>query len=259
MTATVEVPEVAWVFACSTALGSVAPGVGDFRLNGRVIPYHPRGSIGAGSRWCSRAWLQRHPDQRGNPARLQGMASHIGFTRRGLTLSPYILVVPDDALEQAARTLAEAVHAPSSHPEHLDAWAFAVVRLAGRTRFGVRLRGPGVTTLSNRLAAEVGVDWRFWFDHGGNTPTGVRPDTCTIASGDGTPLVTWRDGVILLEEEPVSDEFLALADRYGNGFAVARQLGWELRLPSDQNRTLAPDELAVARTYLDQPDGAVDA
>jgi hypothetical protein len=243
-------PEVEWVFVCSTVLGSVAPGARDRMFMGRVVPYDPEGSIGAGTRWCSGAWLEHHPTGRGNPARVQGMASHIGISRRGKTLRPYILLLPDDGLEHAAKALADATALGPNHPESLSEWTFAVVRLRGRTRVGVSLRGPDVERISRRLTTELGVDWRFWFATGGNEPDGPTPDTCTIATGKGHPLATWRDGLILMEEEPVPDEFLSLADRYGNGFAVARERGWKLTLPTTRNRDLEADELATPRNYL---------
>jgi hypothetical protein len=252
MASAVDVPEVEWVFACATVLGGAHPDTRDGLFMERVVKYHPTGSIGAGTRWCSGPWLDRHPVRRGNPARVQGMASHIGFTRRGKTLRPYIVVVPDEGLDHAAHLAATALERSPDDPAGLTNWAFAAVRFPGRTRFGIRLRGHGWEQVTDQLDAEVGIEWRFWFVPGGSTPTGgVTPDTCTIADGKGTPLVTWRDGLILMEDEPVPDQLLALADEHGNGFDVARELGWDLTLPTTRNRDLEPDELATPRGYLD--------
>jgi hypothetical protein len=186
---------------------------------------------------------------------MQGMASSIGISRRGYILRPYIVVLPDDGLEHAARMLSAATARGGRDPEGLSEWTFAVVRFPGHTRFGVSLSGNGWEHLCRQLANEIGIDWRVWFTPGGNQPDGPVPDTCTIANGKGRGLVTWSDGFILMEEEPVPDEFVRLAGVYGNGFDAAERGGTDLRLPSTRNRDLEPDELGVARGYLDHPTG----
>jgi hypothetical protein len=124
------------------------------------------------------------------------------------------------------------------------------VRRVVRRAFGADDDQSLPAGLCRQLASEIGIDWRVWFTPGGNQPDGPVPDTCTIANGKGRGLVTWSDGIIVMEEEPVPDEFMALADRYGNSFSVARERGWELTLPTTRNRELEPDELTTERTYL---------
>lgn len=239
-----------WVFACSAVLGSVVPGTRVFTYNGKPLHFRPSGSLGAGTRWCSSWWLADGPGERGHRARAQGMFSYMSLHLSGRVTAATVLVLPDDSIGDAAAILSESLGSDDDDPKGLTEWSFALARQTGRTRTGVWFKGPDERAVSERLARDIGIDWRISFRPGANVTGGsVIPDVCTFTDTSGA-YTEAADGLVLLEDEPIPDELLALAYIHGTSIGVARASGTELRWPTAHNRPLEVDEPAENHGYL---------
>jgi len=244
-----------WVFICDTGMGGVVPGHRERMFMRSHLPYRPNQNPTVGVRWCSQAWKELGLGARGFAISVQGGMSRVLSNSRGTVWGGRVVVPRPADYEDLCALAADMLGPGHESGVELTEWSQAVVRLPGRSVYGVYVRAPytevpeggafgfpdAAAVITELVDAPLNVNIESGFS--GDSINGFRydPDTCLHrwpAFGSGTV-----DGTMAIgETEPVPKLLLDIAERYGNGRRDTVEPGAAVSVPTGSWRPLEPDE-----------------
>ena len=242
-------PTFEWVFACNTALGSVAPGARDTTFNGkRVTTCRDRiWAAGHGGARPPGSTAGRAPEGFSPAARARSRGS--ACTSADSSAAERSWSCPPTRSTPPPRSLL-AHWQPIARPNRVlrsGRWRWCASR-AG-TRLAVRIvpisdEPDGALRV---FASELDVEWFFEFGHGGDYYDGTSvPDHATLRAGDGTVMAD-LGGVVYLEDEPIPAQLIEIARQRGDGLSLLGGQNGAIQIPTGSQRPLEPDEWDLER------------